>query len=167
MNTATILAIVAIGISGITLLWTIGWSVYTHRSTTLARLTVRSSFSIPVYDNHLGPATIDITATNTGSVTVTVSGVQIKVKGRKGTLAPTEWVVQTPTSLPIVLEPGKHWTGLVSAQSIVDALARQYGQHKTWTIKGFVRDPASTAYEADKWTKLDVGAVGVFAEGAS
>lgn len=161
MEPATILAAIAIGISLLTLGWTIFWSIYTHRRTTEARLTVTSSFSIPVYDEHLGNAAIDITATNTGAVTITVTGAQLRIKGKKQTLAPFEWVVQTPSSLPLVLEPGKHWSGLVDASSIVASLDERYGPREKWTLRAFVRDPASRTYEASKWTTIDVGAVKV------
>lgn len=162
LDAATILSIVAIAISGLTLLWTIGWSIYTHRRSTLARVAVTNSFSIPVYGDQLGEAAIDITATNAGSVTVTITGAQLRVRRRKGTLAPVEWVVQSPANLPTVLEPGKHWTGMVNARSIIQALDRQYGPRKKWTVKAFVRDPAGGTYPADKWVALNADAVAVF-----
>jgi len=124
VDSSSILAVVAIGVSALMLLWTIFWSVYTHRRATRARLTVTTSFSVPVYGRQLGQAAIDITATNTGPVAVTVSGTAFEVKGRSETVTPMEWLVQTPAPLPLVLEPGRHWNGLVDAAPIVEALAR-------------------------------------------
>jgi hypothetical protein len=165
VSTSSLLAVIAIGISGLTLLWTIFWSIYTHRRSTLTRLVVRTAFSVPVgYDNRLWRAAVDISATNTGAVTVTVTGAAIQVKGKKETLSPMEWVVQQPSPLPLVLEPGKHWSGLVDAGAIIDALARKWGPRKEWVIRGAAHDPAGNTYRARKWMTLDVGAVGVFAK---
>lgn len=163
LDAATILSIVAIAISGLTLLWTIGWSIYTHRRTTLARVAVTNAFSIPVFGDQLGEAVVDITATNVGAVRVTITGAQLRVKRRKETLAPVEWVVQTPVNLPTALEPGKYWKGMVSARSIIEALERQYGPRKKWKVQAYVHDPAGGSYRAGKWMTLNVDAVAVFA----
>jgi hypothetical protein len=151
---ALVLSIVAISISGLTLLWTIGWSVFTHRRTTLARVTVKSSFSFPIYGMSPGDPAISITATNTGAVTVTVVSAQLRIKGKKETLAPVEWVVVTPQPLPIVLEPGEHWDGLVDVDSVLARLAQMYGARKGWKVRAYVRDPAGRTYEASEWIDL-------------
>lgn len=46
---ATELAVTAIFISALTLLWTIGWSIYTHRRATRASVVVLGAFAFPVY----------------------------------------------------------------------------------------------------------------------
>jgi hypothetical protein len=165
-STTTILAVVAIGVSALTLLWTIFWSVYTHRRATRPRLTVRTVFSVPVdYANQLGRAAIDMTAANTGPVTVSVTGAAIEVKGKSETVVPVAWVVQTPAPLPRVLAPGDHWNGLVDAGMVLESLGRRYGPREKWKIRAVVHDPAGNKYRPRKWMTLDVGAVRVFADG--
>jgi hypothetical protein len=153
---AVVLSIVAISISGLTLVWTIGWSVFTHRRTTLARITVTSGLSFPLYGSTPGDLAVGITAANTGAVTTTVTGVQLRIKGKKETVAPVEWVVQTPQPLPIVLEPGTHWYGMVDVVSVRQALARHLGTARSWKVKPFVRDPSGRTYESESW--VDIGA---------
>jgi hypothetical protein len=157
---AVAISIVAISISGLTLVWTIVWSIYTHRRTTLAQVTVTSGLSIPMYGQTPGTmapgdTAIGITATNSGAVTVTLSGVQLRIKGREGTVVPLDWVVQTPQDLPMVLEPGLHWYGMVDVASVVGSLTREYGaQSDDWKVKPFVRDPAGRTYEPDEWINI-------------
>jgi hypothetical protein len=157
---ATALSIIAIAVSGLTLVWTIVWSIYTYRRTTLAQVTVTSGLSIPMYGPTPetmapGDTAIAITATNTGAVTVTLSGAQLRIKGREGTVVPIEWVVQTPQDLPIVLQPGLHWYGMIDIASVVGTLARQYGtQSDDWKVKPFVRDSAGRTYEVEGWINI-------------
>jgi hypothetical protein len=44
------LGLVALIVSALTLAWTVGWSVYTHRPATRPNITLRASWGIPVYD---------------------------------------------------------------------------------------------------------------------
>ena len=154
ISTAIVLSVVAISISGLTLLWTIGWSIFTHRRTTLARITVTSALSFPLYGMTPGNPTISITAANTGAVTVTLVSAQLRIKGKKETLLPVEWVVQTPQPLPIVLEPGKHCDGLVDVASVLGTLTQMYGARKGWKVRAYVRDPSDSTYEASEWIAL-------------
>jgi hypothetical protein len=58
---ATALSIIAVSISGLTFLWTIGWS-FTHTPISdEARVKVGGSFSIPVYGPNLGEPALGIT----------------------------------------------------------------------------------------------------------
>jgi hypothetical protein len=63
-------------------------------------MTVKSAFSFLVSGSTTGNLGISIAAANTGSVTVTLTGCQLRIKGRDETLAPVEWVMQTLASLP-------------------------------------------------------------------
>ena len=151
---ATALSIVALSISGLTLLWTIGWSVFTHRHATQAKVAVKTSFSIPVYGTQLGDQAIDITATNTGSVTITLTGAQFRIKGKDETLVPIEWVTQTLQHLPVILEPGKYWTGLADLASIRNSLAQRYGRSEGWELRAFLRDASGEAYDGTNWISI-------------
>jgi hypothetical protein len=153
---ATVLSIVAISISGLTLVWTIGWSVYTHRKATRADVTVRASYSLPVYGPTVGDPAISITATNTGSVTVTLIGCQLRIKGSEDTLAPVTWVAQTPHDLPTVLEPGEHWNALVDIESIRQTLVDFVGPRASWKVKPYVRDASDKEHDSPNW--IEIGA---------
>jgi hypothetical protein len=106
------------------------------------------------YFPNTGDKAIDITATNTGAVTVTLISAQLRVKGKAETLAPIEWLVQTPSSLPIVLEPGRHWTGYVEIDAVLGSLRNRYRVDSRWHVRPFVGDSAKQKYEADSWLEL-------------
>lgn len=88
---------------------------------------MRAAFAFPVYGPTVGDQAVSITATNTGSVNVTLLGCQLRIKGSEDTLAPLTWVVQTPTNLPTPLEPGAHWNGMVDVESIRQTLRSHVG----------------------------------------
>ncbi len=48
------LAVAALIVSGATLLWTIGWSVYTNRQATKPHVIVRQSLGFTTYGPHAG-----------------------------------------------------------------------------------------------------------------
>jgi hypothetical protein len=79
---------------------------------------------------------------------------QLRIKGKKETLLPVEWVAQTPQPLSIVLEPGMHWIGLVDVASVLGTLTQMYGTPKGWKVRAYVRDPAEQTYEASEWIDL-------------
>lgn len=56
------LSIVAISISALTALWTVGWSIYTHRRQTRPRVIVLGTHAFPMYsDGQAGEASVDVT----------------------------------------------------------------------------------------------------------
>ena len=153
---AQTLSIVAIAISGLTLVWTIVWSIYTHRRATRADLTVRGSISYPTYGPTIGNPCLDMTATNTGAVPVTLTGAKIKIRGKRQTVAPIGWVMQTPSALPIVLQTGGHWNGLVDLHAVTQALVRQYGVQvrRNWKLRPVVWDSSGREYQGDRWIEV-------------
>jgi len=107
------LALAAIIISAVTLTWTVGWSVYTHRRATKPSIVLGAAWAYPVYDmpgggTHVGTRTIDATATNTGQATVTLASCKVLIRGKPKTdsIAPMAWVVQSPGPLWQVRNPG-------------------------------------------------------------
>jgi len=66
---ATALSVIAISISALTFLWTIAWSIYTHRQRTRPRVVVQAAYALPVYPGGgAGAPSVDVTVTNTGQV---------------------------------------------------------------------------------------------------
>jgi hypothetical protein len=104
--------------------------------------------------SEFGESALSMTATNTGSVPVTITTARFRIRGEEGTLAPIDWVMQTPGSLPIVLTPGGHWNGLADAGSLRAALVRQCGQRSGWQLQPVVSDSANREFRCPTW--LDV-----------
>lgn len=152
---ATAISVIAIVISGLAFLWTIGWSVHTHRRTTRPRVVVRGVFSMPVYPGGgLGDPSVDVTVTNTGQVPVTISSVAFEIQGRSDTLAVMEWLVQSPRPLSIPLGPGDHWTALVETERLTGSLLQRYGPATPRRLRPVASDPAGGRYVADTWLDL-------------
>jgi hypothetical protein len=148
------MALAAIVISAVTLVWTIGWAIYSHRRATAPRISTRAAWSFPVYElggrSELGDAAFSITATNTGPVAVTISNLKFFIRrvGRDKSVVPFDWVAQVPSSLPLVLKPGDHWTGLVHARSVKESLDRNLGPRRRWQVRPVVSDTADRRYDA-------------------
>jgi hypothetical protein len=153
-----VLALIALAISGVTLLWTIYWSISQRRLATRPRLTVRSVWAFPTYGPELGPQCIQTTATNTGLAPVTVDSSSLLIRGQRGSrVAPMEWVHQDPP-LPTRLEPGARWTGLAEAESIKRSLDRNLGPRGRWSVRPVVGDSTGRAHKATpvvaEWRRL-------------
>jgi hypothetical protein len=151
------LAVAAIIISSVTLAWTVGWSVYTHRRATKPSVVLHAAWGYPVYDmpggdTHTGQRTIHLTATNTGQATVTLSSCKVLIRGKPKTdsVSPMAWVVQSPGPLPIQLESGGHWTGMIDAESVEQALGHHYGERDVWQVRPVVTDTAGRLYETKR-----------------
>ena len=79
---------------------------------------------------------INVELANVGAVPALVTGVVFLVKGKKETMVPTLWRLQTPANLPVTLEPGAGlWTGLLPAELLVGSLNEQYGRRKNWKVR--------------------------------
>ena len=146
---------IAIFISAAALLWTVGWSIYCYRRAHSPRISARAAWSFPVYDlpdgrTRLGDATVSLTATNTGPQAVTISSWKFIIRGGpKGTsVVPVEWVTQTPCGLPVRLQPGEHWMGLVHAGSVKESIDRNLGPRERWYVSPVVSDTADRKYRA-------------------
>ena len=146
---------IAIIISAVALAWSVGWSIYCQRRANKPRISTRAAWSVPVYDlpdgrRELGDATVSLTATNTGSQTVTISSVKFIVRGSpKGmSMVPLDWVAQTPCDLPVRLQPGDHWAGLVHAGSVKASIDQRLGARNRWHISPIVSDTADRTYRA-------------------
>jgi hypothetical protein len=151
---ATALSIIAISLSALTFLWTIGWSLYTHRRSTRPSVLVSGSFALPLSEGgEAGATAVDVTVTNTGQVAVTISSVAFEIEGRDETLAILEWPVQSPRPLPTPLATGDHWTGLVEAGRLVGSLVQQYGPTRR-RIRPVASDPAGNRYRSERWLDL-------------
>lgn len=169
------MALVAIVISAVALAWTIAWAIYSNRRATAPRISTRAAWSLPVYDvggrSQLGDPAFTITATNTGPVAVTISNLKFLIRGvgRDTSVVPIDWMVQTPRSLPLVLNPGDHWTGLVHAGSVKESLDQNLGPRRRWRVRPVVSDTADRRYDtvvyrvgwrrfvpgARRWLELD------------
>jgi hypothetical protein len=111
----------------------------------------------PPGDQQVGDAAIDLTATNTGQAPVTLSSAKfwLRGKGKDISLAPMEWVVQTPGSLPIRLESGDHWTGLVHVRSMKASADQHFGARSHWHVRPVLTDTAGRRYGAKiAWRRL-------------
>jgi hypothetical protein len=145
----------ALGVSGSTLLWTMFWSVLErrhadqrHADLTQPKLVVKCSLATPVYGGRVRDACLDLTVTNAGMVAITIAGSYLQVRGESTQLALIDWVTQTPQQLPITLDPGSHWTGLVAARTIARSLTKQYGARDTWQLRAYVKDPVRNEYSS-------------------
>jgi hypothetical protein len=148
------MALAALVISAIALAWTIAWSIYSHRRATTPRIAARAAWSYPVYDmggrSRVGDAAFSITATNTGPVAVTISNVKFFIRGvgKDKSVVPIDWVAQSPRNLPLVLNPGDHWSGLVDAGAVKASLDRNLGRRQRWQVRPIVSDAAERRYDA-------------------
>jgi hypothetical protein len=159
---ATTLSIIAISLSTLTLLWTIGWSVYTHRQSTRPSVIVlgraerfypgRAPPGVPV--DVLPRLMVDVTVANTGQVPVTISSVAFEIDGQRETLPVWEWMTQSPHPLPTPLAPGGYWTGLVESGRLTDWLVERYGQRTPRKIRPVVETPAGGRYRAEEWINV-------------
>ncbi len=150
-----LLSIIAILISALTALWTIVWSIYTHRRQTRPQVTVLGTFALPLYlDGQAGKQSVDVTVTNAGPVPVTITGVAFEIEGSAETLAIIEWLIQNPRPLPTPLGPGEHWTALVEADRLKGSLAQRFGPTAARRLRPVARDPAGGRYAAEKWLEL-------------
>jgi hypothetical protein len=150
------LAVIAIGISTVTLLWTIAWSIYTYRAVRRPNVRVTANWSLPMYGPHVGEAAIGITAANVGLAPVLLDSAQLRIRGRSETLAPMDWVYQEPSSLPIRLEAGDRWMGLVDVESVRHSLANNLGPAE-WHVRPVVGDPTGRKYAAKGWIRIAAG----------
>lgn len=143
------LPIIAIVISGLTLVWTIYWSIQQRRLATRPQLTVRSTWAFLASGPELSDLCVSTTATNTGLAPVTLASCTMLVHGHEQSrVAVVDWVTQNPRSLPARLEPGDHWTGMAHAASIKATLDHNLGPRERWWIRPIVGDPTGRAYKA-------------------
>ena len=162
-----VVALVALAISGLTLLWTIIWSLSQRRLATRPRLTVGSVWAMPISGPEVGPRCIQTTATNTGLAPVTIASSSFLIRGRpRDRVAPLDWVHQDPP-LPTRPEPGAHWIGMADAESIKRSVDRHLGARPSWWVRPIVGDSTGRAYKATpaavgwrrllrrRWMRLD------------
>jgi hypothetical protein len=121
---------IAIAVSAIAFLWTVGWGIWRHRKTSRPSITASAQgvlIKVPT-----APALvwcISLGATNTGQIAVTLNSVVIEIRRMSYRLVVTRWLTQTPAALPLVLDPGSGtWTGLVAVDDIRRQLAPIYGE---------------------------------------
>jgi hypothetical protein len=81
---ALIVAVAAATVSLVSLVWTIGWSIYTHRRATRPAITVRGSWGLTLYHAGPGDEVISVTATNTGPVPVELTSAKVRIAGPVG-----------------------------------------------------------------------------------
>ena len=151
-----VVALVAIAISGLTLLWTIIWSISQRRLATRPRLTVRSAWAFLTSGPDAGPLCIQTTATNTGLAPVTVDSSTLLVRGQRDSrVAPLEWVFQSGP-LPMRLEPGDRWMGMAHAESVKRTLDHQLGAREHWSVRPIVGDSTGRGHKATAagWRRL-------------
>jgi hypothetical protein len=136
---ALIVAVVAVTISLLSLAWTVGWSIYTHRRTTRPAVTVRGTWAFPVSDSGPGDEIlIDVTATNTGLVPVELTSAKFEVRGVSENVVLLNSRLQTPSPLPIRLEAGGYWTGYAGVRELGETLARHLPHAASWKIRPVV-----------------------------
>jgi hypothetical protein len=111
-------------------------------------VTVRSVWSFTLGLPAAGERCIQWTATNTGLAAVTLTNASIRVRGLRGTNVVPKWVLQTPRELPLRLEPGDHWTGLVLADEVKYGLDANLGKRKEWKICPIVGDSVGRGYRS-------------------
>lgn len=150
--TATTLSIAALAIAGASFAWTIGWSIYTHRRATRPALKVSTSFALPMYGTQAGVESVSVEVANIGTVPTTLASVYFAIRGSDKTLAPTEWLVQDPRPLPLVLGPGERWLAMIAVEGIVWTLRHQHGEGLQ-PIRAVARD-ATRSYTANGWLTL-------------
>jgi hypothetical protein len=158
-SVAVTLSVLAIVIAGLSFVWTVVWSVYTHRRQTTPSVVVSVSFALPLYaGGRAGEQAIDVTATNTGSLPVTLTSVRFEIEGRDEGLVPLEWLMQSPGPLPVTLRSGEQWNALVALASITGSLRERFGATGTRRVRRRVRarigDSAGRAYRSDGWLNL-------------
>jgi hypothetical protein len=88
------LALIALATSGLTLVWTIFWSLSQRRLATRPRLTVRCAWALVAFGPEVSGRCISITATNTGLAPVTLGSAAMLVRDRRQRAAIIEWVTQ-------------------------------------------------------------------------
>jgi hypothetical protein len=162
-----VLATIALAISGLTLLWTIVWSLLQRRLATRPKLTVRCAWAFLAIGPNVSGRCISITATNTGLAPVTVDSSSMLIRWRrKQRVGVVDWVTQNP-ALPTRLEPGDRWTGLADAVSVKRGLDHYFGTHVRWSVRPVVGDSTGRGHNArpvavgwrrllrPRWMKLD------------
>jgi hypothetical protein len=105
-----VLAVIAITISGGTLLWTVSWSLAQWRWTR-PRLTVRCVWAFLAFPGTGEEGPPDGDEHRLAPVTLDSSSLLIRGR-RRARLAPLAWVVERHAPLPLRLEPGAHWMGM-------------------------------------------------------
>ena len=143
----TALSIIAIGISVLTFVWTIAWSIHIHRRATRPGAKVKGSFA---YVPTLARPCLSITVTNTGAVTITITSARFAIEGKTERLVPINWVVQTPKPLSVVLAPGERWEGIAD----VSSMQNRYGGDGGWRVQPVVADSAGREYRAAEWLTI-------------
>jgi hypothetical protein len=108
----------------------------------------------------VGEVTIMLTATNSGQVPVTLSGCKLFIRGQpeETSVAPIDWVAQAPSRLPIRLDPGGHWTGMIAADPVKQSLDRHFGPREHWEVRAALWDTAGRTYRPARsrkgWRRL-------------
>jgi hypothetical protein len=137
---AIVLAIVSFG-------WSVGWSIYQHRTATRVRLYATAAFQVS------WPPVIEITATNTGPVPVTITGVLASIEGTQPK-AVVQWWVQQSEPLPQLLTTGTTWTGLLDQDRLVEALSIRVHKAGAWELIFEVMDAADGTHRASNQITL-------------
>lgn len=144
------MALAALVLAVISLTWSAGWPVFEWMHSTRSRLRVRANFVIV-------PGVVDVTrgfavdATNVGSVAATVNSVTVTVKGADGHAVLFNFdVLATPKPLPIMLEPGATWTGVIDAEEFRRAVAELAGGNPPpWKTSVWIGDASGRRHKAD------------------
>lgn len=146
MAVAWLALVVSLG----TFAWTVFWSIRQERSRTRPRLSVQIGTSRP-NDPAAKEVMVGVIVTNSGFVPIAVKAVVFRAKGREdGVFVGPSWVQQRPGGLPLTLEPGEQWYGLVEMRRLVNQLR----SHNVRQVSAIALDPSDRQYRAATRPKL-------------
>jgi hypothetical protein len=148
---ALVISIVALTLALLSFLWTIGWSIYTHRKTTRPQVQVEGRFSVLGTEPVM--RTYGFIVVNDGLVPATISSASVEVEGADNFFAFVRFAMQSGGELPAVLGPGASWTGFVLADELRNGVAEIAGDlEPPWRYRLHVGGPGSRDYASDWYT---------------
>lgn len=148
---ALVISIVALTLALLSFLWTIGWSIYTHRKTTHPQVQVEGRFSVLGTDPVM--TTYGFIVVNEGVVPATITSASVEVERAENFFAFWRFVMQSGDELPAVLGPGASWTGFVLADELRRGVAEIAGDlEPPWRYRLHVGGPASRDYPSEWYT---------------
>ena len=142
----------AIAVSILTLLWSVGWSIWLYRTTHHPKLRVTACLTLAATHDDTIENLISVAIANTGSLPVTITSLAFRIVGdrKKQQLLPTVWL--QPSVLPKPLEVGGYFQAPYSdreelRKTLADAFSR-FDEDARWRIVAVASDAAGISYES-------------------
>lgn len=144
---ALVISLIALGVSLVSLFWTIGWSIWQHSHLTQPDLTIRAGFAVAGLPGRDVEDFFAISVTNTSPTPTTISSIAASVAGGTNWIALVRWAYQNRT-MPAKLGTNERWDGFFEPRELHQALSESGVQGPPWHVTVTATDVAGRTFSS-------------------